>query len=214
MEGMKRWILIVLAAVVGLAVIVDVAGRFVAEAATARALESSLKLSAQPKVTIGGFPFLTHLASGDFPSVTVRGDQVESGQITLQSVHAVLRDVHVPVVGLARGRRVQVTAATGSGAAVVTAAEITRILQNKGTGVTVEFDQGHVRVQVPGTPALIVADVAVEQGKLVLRSSRLPALGITLPQVVPGIRYTSVHVGNDAAVLGFALRHATFDVGG
>ena len=47
---------------------------------------------------------------------------------------------------LARGHRVQVTAATGTGEAVVSAAEVTRILQNKGTGVTVEFDQGHVRV--------------------------------------------------------------------
>src|SRR5262245_18316036 len=61
----KRWILIAVAVVVGLFVIVDVAGRFVAEAATAKALESSLHLSGQPRVTIGGIPFLTHLASGD-----------------------------------------------------------------------------------------------------------------------------------------------------
>ena len=119
---MKRWILIGLAVLVGLLVIVDVAGRYVAEAATAKALESSLDLSAQPKVTIGGVPFLTHLASGDFPKVTVQGEQVDSGQITLESVHAVLHDVHVPVIDLARGHRVQVTAATGTGAAVVSAA--------------------------------------------------------------------------------------------
>jgi hypothetical protein len=211
---MKKWILIALAVVVGLLVIVDVAGRYVAEAATAKALESSLDLSAQPKVAIGGVPFLTHLASGDFPSVTLSGQQVDSGQITLQSVHAELHDVHVPVMDLARGHRVQVTAATGTGAAVVSAAEITRILQKRGTGITVEFDQGRVRVQVPNVPAFIVADVAVENGQLVLRSSLLPSLGVTLPQVVPGIRYTSVHVGNDTAELRFALKNATFDVGG
>jgi uncharacterized membrane protein len=211
---MKRWILIGLAVLAGLLVIVDVAGRYVAEAATAKALESSLHLSAQPKVTIGGVPFLTHLVSGDFPTVTVQGEQVDSGQITLQSVRAVLHDVQVPVMDLARGHRVQVTAATGTGAAVVSAAEITRILQNKGTGVTVEFDQGQVRVQVPGTAAFIVADVGVESGQLVLRSTLLPSLGVTLPQVVPGIRYTSVRVGNDTAVLGFAVENATFDVGG
>jgi len=214
MDRVKRAILIGLAILVGLLVIVDVAARYVAEAATAKALESSLNLSAQPKVTIAGVPFLTHLASGDFPTVTVQGEQVDTGQITLQSVHAVLHDVHVPVMDLARGHRVQVTAATGTGAAVVSAAEITRILQNKGTGVTVEFDQGNVRVQVPGTAAFIVADVGVESGQLVLRSPLLPSLGVTLPQVVPGIRYTSVRVGNDTAVLGFALQNATFDVGG
>src|SRR5438046_900755 len=104
---MKRWILIGLAVLVGLLVIVDVAGRYVAEAATAKALESSLDLAAQPKVTIGGVPLLTHLASGDLPTVTVQG-----------------------------------------------------------------------------------------------------------PQVVPGIRYTSVRVGNDTAVLGFTLKNARFEVGG
>jgi hypothetical protein len=211
---MKRWILITLAVIVGLLVIVDVAGRFVAEAATAKALKSSLDLSEQPKVTIGGVPFLPHLASGDFPTVTVAGDQVDSGQITLQSVRAELHDVHVPVMDLAKGHRVQVTAATGTGDAVVSAAEITRILQNRGTGVTVEFADGRVRVQVPGVPAFIIADVAVEHGQLVLRAPALPSLGVTLPQVVPGIRYTSVHVGNDTAELGFALKNATFDVGG
>jgi hypothetical protein len=211
---MKRWILITLAVLIGLLVIVDVAGRYVAEAATARALESSLKLSEQPKVTIGGVPFLTHLASGDFPTVTIAGDQVNTGQITLQSVRADLQDVHVPVMALARGQRVQVTAQRGTGDAVVSAAEITRILQKRGTGVTVEFVDGRVRVQVPNIPAFIVADVAVENGQLVLRASALPSLGVTLPQVVPGIHFTSVHVGNDTAELGFALRHATFNVGG
>jgi DUF2993 family protein len=211
---MKRWILITLAVLVGLLVIVDVAGRYVAEAATAKALESSLKLSEQPQVTIGGVPFLTHLASGHFPTVTIAGEQVHTGQVTLQSVRADLRDVHVPVMDLAKGHPVQVTAARGNGDAVVSAAEITRILQNKGTGVTVEFVQGRVRVQVPNVPAFIIADVAVEQGQLVLRAPALPSLGVTLPQVVPGIRYTSIHVGNDTAELGFALRNATFHVGG
>jgi LmeA-like phospholipid-binding len=211
---MKRWILIGLAVLVGLLVIVDVAGRFVAEAATAKALESSLDLSAQPKVTIGGVPFLPHLASGDFPTVTVEGEQVESGQIMLQSVHADLHDVHVPVMDLARGHRVQVTAATGTGSAVVSAAEITRVLQKRGTGVNVEFDQGQVRVQVPDIPAFLVAEVAVESGQLVVRSPSLPSIGVTLPQVVPGVRYTSVRVGNDTAVVRFDLRNATFDVGG
>lgn len=215
---MKRWILIGAGIVVGLLVIVDVAGRFVAEATTAKALESSLDLSSQPKVSIGGIPFLTHLASGDFPTVTVHGNQVDSGQLTLQSVHADLHDVHVPVMDLARGHRVQVTAATGSGEAVVTANEITRVLQKRGLGVTVEFDQGHVRIQVPGTAAFVTANVSVEGQDLVLSSSvlesLLPSVDIPLPEVVPGVQYTSVRVGKDSAVLGFELRNATFDVGG
>ena len=80
--------------------------------------------------------------------------------------------------------------------------------------MTVEFDQGQVKVQVPQTPAFIVADVAVESGQLVVHAPGISFLGVTLPQVVPGVRYTSVRVGNDTAVLGFELLNATFDVGG
>ena len=78
----------------------DVLGRFVAEAATSKALATSLSLSSNPKVSIGGEPFLTHLVSGSFPTVTVEGQEVNSGPLTLQSVHAVLRDVRVPMLAL------------------------------------------------------------------------------------------------------------------
>jgi hypothetical protein len=211
---MKRWILIGAAVLVGLLVIVDVAGRYVAEAATAKALESSLNLSGQPKVTIGGVPFLPHLMSGSFPSVTVEGQQVDSGELTLERVHAVLKDVRVHVLSLARGNRTTVTAASGTGTAVVSAAEITRVLQKRGTGVTVEFAGGRVRVQAPGIPAFIDANVDVESGQLVLRATALPQLGVGLPQVIPGVRYTTARIAGDEAVIGFNLENVTFAVGG
>jgi hypothetical protein len=209
-----RIALIAAAALVAVLVVVDVAGRYVAEAATAKALTSSLELSSQPKVSIDGAPFLAHLASGSFPAVTVEGEQVDSGELTLKHVHAVLRDVHVPVVALARGHRVTVTAESGAGTAVVTAAEITRVLQRKGTGVTVEFDEGRVLLQVPGTAAFISASVGVESGQLVLRSTAIQQLGVGLPEVIPQVRYTSVRLVGDEAVLGFRVDDASFTVGG
>ena len=193
----------------------DVLGRFVAEAATSKALATSLSLSSNPKVSIGGEPFLTHLVSGSFPTVTVEGQEVNSGPLTLQSVHAVLRDVRVPMLALARGHRVTVTAASGSGTATVTAAEITSVLQRRGLGVTVEFERGRVRLQVPGIPALISASLAVESGDLVLETTRFgQRLAVGLPRVIPGVRYTDVRLWGDEAVLGFQLRGATFAVGG
>ena len=183
----------------------DVLGRFVAEAATSKALATSLSLSSNPKVSIGGEPFLTHLVSGSFPTVTVEGQEVNSGPLTLQSVHA----------ALARGHRVTVTAASGSGTATVTAAEITSVLQRRGLGVTVEFERGRVRLQVPGIPALISASLAVESGDLVLETTRFgQRLAVGLPRVIPGVRYTDVRLWGDEAVLGFQLRGATFAVGG
>lgn len=215
MHGMRRRLLIGLAVLVGLLVAVDVLGRLVAEAATAKALMSSLSLSSQPKVSLGGEPFLVHLLSGSFPTVTVEGREVNSGPLTLRSVHAVLRDVRVPVLSLARGRRVTVTADSGSGTATVSAAEITSVLQSRGLAVTVEFAGGRVRLQVPGIPALISASLAIESGELVLRSTRFgQRVGVALPRVIPGVRYTGVKLSGDEAVLVFQLRGTTFAVGG
>jgi hypothetical protein len=212
---MRRRILIGLAALVVVLVAADVLGRFVAEAATSKALASSLSLSSRPKVSLGGEPFLTHLVSGSFPTVTVEGQEVNSGPLTLKSVHAVLRDVRVPVVALARGHRVTVTAASGSGTATVTAAEITSVLQSRGLRVTVEFERGRVRLQVPGIPALISASLAIESGDLVVQSTPFGhRLAVSMPRVIPGVRYTDVTVSGDEAVLGFQLRRTTFAVGG
>jgi hypothetical protein len=212
---MRRRLAVAIGVLVVLLVAVDVLGRFVAEAATSKALASSLSLSSNPKVSIGGEPFLTHLVSGSFPTVTVDGQEVNSGPLTLKSVHAVLRDVRVPVVALARGHRVTVTAASGSGSATVTAAEITSVLQGRGLGVTVEFEGGRVRLQVPGIPALISASLAIESGDLVVQSTRFgQRLAVSMPRVIPSVRYTHVMVSGDEAVLGFQLRRTTFAVGG
>jgi LmeA-like phospholipid-binding len=213
---MKRWLLIGLGVLVALLVIVDVGARFAAEAATAKALTSSLDLSSQPKVTIQGVPFLAHVASGSFPSVTLDGQEVDSGELTLKSVHAVLHDVHVPIMSLAQGHRVDVTAESGTGTAVITANEITRVLQNKGLGVTVEFKGGQVQLQVPGIPAFVNATVGVESGQLVLRSTVLSQVipGVSLPRVIPGARYTTVRLVGDEALLGFTLENPSFAVGG
>jgi hypothetical protein len=178
---MKRWLLIGLGVLVALLVLVDIGARYAAEAATAKALTSSLDLSSQPKVTIQGTPFLPHLVSGNFPSVTLDGEQVDSGTLTLKTLHAVLEDVNVPVMPLIQGHRVTITAASGSGTATVTAAEITRVLQNKGTGVT---------------------------------ASALQSLGVTLPEAIPGVRYTAVRLVGDEAVLGFRLVNPSWAVGG
>ena len=148
-------------------------------------------------------------------AVTVEGQEVNSGPLTLQSVYAVLRDVRVPMLALARGHRVTVTAASGSGTATVTAAEITSVLQSRGLGVTVEFERGRVRLQVPGIPALISASLAIESGDLVVQSTRFgQRLAVSMPRVIPGVRYTDVTVSSDEAVLGFQLRRTTFAVGG
>ena len=106
-------------------------------------------------MTIGGVPFLAHLVSGNFPSVTVEGQQVDSGELTLKSVHAVLQDVHVPVMALARGHRVHVTADSGHGHGRHHRGRDHARAPEAGTGVTVEFDDGRVRVQVPGIPAFV-----------------------------------------------------------
>jgi LmeA-like phospholipid-binding len=71
-----RWIGIALAVVLALLLGVDRVGNYLAEKAAAQTLKSSEHLSSQPSVTIGGFPFLTQLAAGNYDRITVTADDV------------------------------------------------------------------------------------------------------------------------------------------
>src|SRR5947209_7256115 len=99
-----RKLLILLLILAALFVIADFGLRAVAEAQTAKALQSSLKLSTKPSVSLGGFPFLAHLASGSFPSVTLDGKRFEADRVPIESAHITLNDVRLSTSQLLGGR--------------------------------------------------------------------------------------------------------------
>lgn len=73
-----------------------VAAQVAARAVAAQA-QAAAELSAEPEVTLGGFPFLTQALSGRYDRVEVRAEGVTTPDLTLRRLDATLSGVRVPL---------------------------------------------------------------------------------------------------------------------
>src|SRR5277367_1042115 len=80
-----RRYLIVVVIIVALLVVLDFAARVVAQNVLATKIQQQ-GLSQKPAVTIGGFPFLTQVASKDFRQVTIVASNLAEGPVTITKV--------------------------------------------------------------------------------------------------------------------------------
>lgn len=221
---MKRLVvfLLVLAA---LAVAADFGIRLVAQNAAARALGSRRGVNGPVDVSFGGWPFVLRLMDRRFTSVEVAADDVRSGgfggervsaqtEVRIDSIVLELRDVAV------RGElwkddpdRV-VTAASGSGRATVSGAELNRLVPEE-YAARLQLLDGRVRVTAAtpaGEQSAEVTDdmVRVEEGAgpgtLVIEApAPLEPVLIPLPSLVAGARFEGVEVRRGAIELTFSL---------
>jgi hypothetical protein len=94
--GATRAVLVGLLLLAGLAVIVDFTAAAYSEYRVSRALRAGGELSADPEVTIHGFPFLAQALRGDYPDIGIRARANRPdipGEIL---VEATLNGVHLP----------------------------------------------------------------------------------------------------------------------
>jgi hypothetical protein len=90
-----KW-LIALVVLLGLLVAADRIALAVAESQLASRIQSSQHLSEKPSVSITGFPFLTQVASRDFPHATVDIHGLTGADdLQISNLHADLHGVHV-----------------------------------------------------------------------------------------------------------------------
>lgn len=79
--------------------VADRVGNYAAEVAAGNTIKNSQKLSDRPDVDIGGFPFLTQLAAGDFDQITVTASDVPVGDngiaLRISTIRVVLDHVTV-----------------------------------------------------------------------------------------------------------------------
>src|SRR5437867_968401 len=98
-----RRLLIGLAVLAGLIVAGDFGLRLYSQSVVSDELAASLKLSEKPKVTFGGWPFLTHALAGDLPSATVKSTDVVAEGVPIHAVNFALEDLTFPVSRLLSG---------------------------------------------------------------------------------------------------------------
>lgn len=95
-----RALLITVLVLLGLLIAVDRIALAVAERKAGETLQRSQHLATRPGVSIGGFPFLTQLAAGNFDRITTTVHDLTLAQDTgtqlrIGTLHVTLRHVHV-----------------------------------------------------------------------------------------------------------------------
>jgi hypothetical protein len=120
----RRWI-ITLAVIVVVLVGADFAARIVAQNVLATKIEQQ-GLSRKPAVTIGGFPFLTQLASRNFSQVTISATDLTEGPVTITKVNATAHGVRLNSFAFSSG-----TVSTLSGTALISFASLGNALSQQ-----------------------------------------------------------------------------------
>jgi hypothetical protein len=209
-----RKLLITLAILAALFVAADFGLRAVAERQAAKSLQSSLRLSSKPTVSISAFPFLVHVFSGRFPSVDLEDRRFTAQGVPFDRALIRLRDVRFSSSELLGGRGGRITVSGGNGTATITGAALTQALRDQGADVTVSFEGGRAMVSSSALGGRSAeARLRVRNGQLILHSSLAGSdVSLTIPQVVRGVRYRGVRVEGHAAVLAFTIQRTTFAV--
>jgi hypothetical protein len=177
-----RVLLIVVVVLVGLLIAADRIGLLVAERAAADTLQQSQHLHQRPDVSIGGFPFLTQLAAGEFDTIHVRAADVTLAdgktQLLVAKLDVTLRHVHV-----SRDFR-SARSESGAATALVHYSDLSHTL---GTPVTYA-GAGRVKATasvgvVPGVtvPASATAAVHVTGDSLVFQDVQVSVAGQSVP---------------------------------
>jgi hypothetical protein len=120
----RRWI-ITLAVIVVVLVALDFAARVVAQNVIATKIEQQ-GLSRKPAVTIGGFPFLTQVASKKFSQVNISVTDLTEGPVTITSVKATAHGIRLKSFAFNSG-----TISTVSGTATISFASLANTLTSQ-----------------------------------------------------------------------------------
>jgi hypothetical protein len=200
------WIVFVLAFLLA----ADYGLRIIAQYLVARQLQTALALQERPKVSLGGWPFITELVGGDIASVTVGAQgAVTNDQFPVQTVDATMRDVTFSLGDLFSGGAQKITARSGEGTLVMTEDDVNAALPND-LGVTVDLKNGKVLLKSDQVKGRIAATIRISKGQLILEGDQLPAVELPLPLLAEGITFTDVRIAGNQAILTFELKDASF----
>ena len=209
-----------------LATLADFGARIVVQNVAGSALASQRGVDGSVDVTFGGWPFVVHLMDRRFASVAVSAEDLRSGgfggtadagaqrEARIDSVTLDLREVEIRGDLWRDDPERVVAAASGSGEASVSGAELNRLVPDE-YAARLQLLDGRVRVTA-STPAgeqsvevsedQVTVEEGAEAGTLVIEAPEpLGPVLIPLPSLVSGTRFEGVEVERGSIELTFTL---------
>lgn len=146
-----------------------------AEGEVARQVAVEYRLTGQPTVSFGGFPFLTQALAGEYESLDVGiGDYTDQG-IALQNVEVRLEGLHAPLSDLMNGDTSALVADRATASAVIPYGVVQKQLAERGVTELSRSADGNVLAK--GTyQAPVIGEVPIE----LTVSLRLTAQGVVI----------------------------------
>lgn len=115
-----RKVLIVLAVLlIGAVIAADRVGVVIAQNEIGRQIANQYNLQKQPKVSIGGFPFLTQAISGSYDSITVDIGDWTQQDVTVHDLKVKISGLHAPLSDVINNNTSKMVADTGTASAII-----------------------------------------------------------------------------------------------
>lgn len=163
---------ITLVVLLGLLLVADRGGAYLAGRVIADRLQASAGLDAPPSVAVTGFPFLTQVARGRYDRLEVEAAGVPAGDLRFATLNATLTGVQVPLADLVRGDVGAVPVDSVQAQVLLSYAELARSSGDRQLTVTPAGDQvrvrGSVRVLGRTLAATAVSSLTVEGDDIVV----------------------------------------------
>lgn len=187
----------------------DYVARNQAEQRAGEQLASSLELDEEPEVRLNGWPFLLRAFSGELPSASFSADEVRARGVSLTEVEVDVRGLSFNLKDILNSSREAIRIAGGDGTAVLSGAELRKVLRREGISAEVTLSADGVSVTTQALPEPVEGDLSIDAGNLVITAGSATIGTVRLPQIVEGLTYGQVTVEEDAAILVFHLEAAT-----
>jgi hypothetical protein len=183
-----RRLLALLVVVALLAVVADRVALHLAERAVADQARVSAGLTATPRVTVHGFPFLTQAVRGKYDRIDVAATGLQRQGVRVARLDATLLGAQVPLGDALHGSVTSIPVAGLTASAVVTYADLAARSGLAGVTITPQGDLVRVtgRVTVLGRTvrATALSRVALRGTRIAVTASSLQVLGESTPRLV------------------------------
>lgn len=190
---MKKLFLLLVIAAVALAA-GDVWLRRSAEDAAADLIDLQIPQEVEPEVELAGFPFVVSVLTGRFDEVTVSVPDVTENGLRIEDVRLVLEDVRLEPLEVLGGHA-DLRARSVSGAGLVPESSLAAVVKEQAPGLSVSIEGD--RIMVSGEGTTVAATAVIAGNRLLLRAGELVTIEVPLPEMLPGVSFSSLEATPD-----------------